>query len=94
MFCASKPKMNPPRTSPDPGRGERCRRIAVDDGAAVGRRNDGVGALQYDDGATAARSLTGARQFVARGSEDAFEFTFMRRDDAGSTDGLEQFLGV
>ena len=72
--------------------GERCRSIAVDDRAAVGGRDDGVGALQHDDRSAAVGGSAGARQLVARGVEDAFEFAVMRRDDAGPANRVKEFV--
>ena len=48
------------------GRGQSGRCIAIDDGAAIGRRNHRVGSLQHDDRAAAARRGASATQFVAR----------------------------
>ena len=41
------------------------RRVVVDGGAAVGRGDDGVGALEHDDGADLARRGAGAVELAA-----------------------------
>ena len=51
------------------GCGQGGRRVAVDDGAAVGGGDHGVAALQYDDGPAASCRGASSRQLIARGIE-------------------------
>ena len=65
MPWARSPRINAAENIPGSGGGQRRGCVAVDDGAAVGCCDDGVGAFQHDDGSAAARGLR-ARATICR----------------------------
>ena len=78
------------------GGGERRRQVPADRGAAVGRGDDRVGALEHDDRAGELRRRPRARELVVLGvdapgaGEEPREFALVRRHDDGVAAALDQ----
>ena len=90
MPCARRPNISPASTSPDPAVASVAGALAIDDGAAVRRRNDGIGALEHDDRTAFARGRARAAEFVAGRVEQTRELALVRREHTGGPYGLEQ----
>ena len=70
------------------------RRIGVDDGAPVGRRDHGVGALEHDHRAARGGGGAGARELVALEREQPRELALVRRQHGRPRDRAQERRGL
>ena len=91
MPCASKPKMNPPSTSPAPAVANVAGAFELIMARPSGAAMTVSAPFKHDHRAARARRRACARQLVARRCEQAREFALMRREHAGASYRLEEF---